>query len=68
MTAGNLDIIHINLSFRHCHSVIWVSLQDVCLGSPCQFFQPYTPPPQGALLLERWTLDGHHTPPPSSFL
>lgn len=68
MTAGNLDIIHINLSFRHRHSVIWVSLQDVCLGSPCQSFLPYTPPPQGALLLQRWTFDGHYTPPPSSFL
>ena len=67
MTARKLDISHINLSFSHRHSVIWVSLEDVCLGSPHQSFLPYTPPPQGALLLQRWTLDDHHTPNPKFF-
>lgn len=66
MTARNLDIIHINL-----HSgtavVIWVSFEDVCLGSPRQSFLPYTPPPQGALPFQRWTLGGHHTPTVPSF-
>lgn len=51
MTARNLEIIHINLSLYHHYSVIWVSLEGVCLGFPQQCFLPSTllprPPPGG---------------------